>query len=188
MNDLARAAVSQIAASTKLPCSTFVAIWALAKQGKIPSNPLSLSAWRALDPTFYSAVNIEDHSDLWSNIPALQRALGGSYFSTGKVSSSNPAPALEAGKWHIVQRWCGSSGHAYLVYAEGNGSYRIIDSNTNRGLKSATTNKWYTSGCEHAVLTLPSSSGIIKKVAIGAGVGIGSLALLGLIAAIVRKK
>ena len=177
MNAAAQAAVDAIARSAALPCSTFVAIWALARRGLIPLNVLDVNSWRALAPDIFAAINIENHSDLWSGAPAMQALLGGSYEIVPSVGSVNPPPELTPGRWHFVQRWCGGSGHAYLVYANPDGTVRILQSSKTEGFRDTTDTSWYTNGCDLSVLTLPSSH-LVRNILIGAGAGVAGVALL----------
>jgi hypothetical protein len=176
-----QAPVLSIARAQKLPCSVLVAIWAIARQGKFPSNPMSRSAWRALDPELWDEVNIVDHSRPWSGPPALQKVFGGRVQRFGTIRGASPP--LTKNRWYAVQRWCSSqSGHAYLVYVNSDGSYRVIDSSEATGFRDRTLSAWHRDGCDHMVLEFPGRS---TALIVGASIGAGVLSL-GLLWALYR--
>ena len=173
LSDQQADALGTAAGSQNLPCCTFVTIWVLTQRGLIPSDKKSINAWAAMAPStaWWGAANIYDAKKVWSNIAAYKAALGGTEMT---VEASQNAPALEVDRWHIVQKWCWSttpisnscetcqspspgSGHTYLVYANSNGSFRIMDSSSARGLRDK-IDSWFKPGCEYHVLTLPGES------------------------------
>jgi len=166
-------ALGTVAGSQNLPCCVFVTIWVLTQRGLVPSNTKSVDAWAAMAPStaWWGAANIYDAKKVWSNIAAYKAALGGTEIT---VEPDESAPNLEVGRWHIVQKWCWSSspvvnscqtcqspspgsGHTYLVYANSNGSFRIMDSSSSRGFRDK-IDSWFEPGCEYRVLTLPMES------------------------------
>jgi len=172
LSDQQADALGWAAGSQNLPCCTFVSIWVLTQRALIPSDPTSVQAWAAMAPSiaWWGAANIYDAKRIWSNITAYKAALGG----TEMTVDTDYAPELEIGRWHIVQKWCWSdspitnpcqtcqnpspgSGHTYLVYANPNGSFRIMDSSSARGFRDK-IDSWFKPGCEYRVLTLPRES------------------------------
>ena len=139
-------------------------MWAQAYQGRTPppDKLMSVDAWRALNPTLWDDINITDHADPWSGMPAIQKALGGTLKTTGTISTDNPSPGLALGQWTAVQMWCGTpgpdgSGHAFLVYPTRTG-FRVVDSNTARGFRDKVQKSWANKGCAYQLATVPAQS------------------------------
>ena len=118
-----------------LPCCSFVAAWSLWCAGMVPHTIApDLKLWASLGLTYWKLANItsfgSDELDEvllsqkdpreWDSLEAALRLLGGRRALPVLVCASQPAPALEAGRWHIVQRWHHQrrSGHTYLVRAD----------------------------------------------------------------------
>ena len=154
-----------------MACSVFTAIWALNQMGKIPTKSRwpRWQNWQRLDPTFWGKAQLTETSGGGDgsiiNIVAYQEKLGGSYVKYDGNYTSNSAPVLTKGRWHIIQRWTRNpqspeeftTGHTYLVYWDGGENVRYVDSSYTTRYRDfqTTSNKWWTKGSEETVLTLP---------------------------------
>ncbi len=105
------------------PCSSMVAAWLQAVQGRTSD---SWRGWRAIDADLWDAVNIVDPSQPWSGVIAAYMELGDDIAIT-MVAPGGAAPQLRSRCWHVVQRWkhvtddpmTHLGGHAYLVWRDG---------------------------------------------------------------------
>ena len=144
--------VQAFATINKLPCSSFVAAYALDQLGKVPTDPTDIDAWYSLDPELWKIVNLWGGEDLLGsadNIYYLKKKLG------GKIYHVDGPPLPLSNGVYIVQRWCGSQGHSFLLSVKGN-TTTIIDSNTSKGLTFRTVegSDWFLPGCSHTLLHL----------------------------------
>ena len=152
--------LATFATENNLPCSAFVAGFALDQMGLSPTDPTNVDSWYALDPPLWRAVNLwggEDQLGSNSNIHFLQSKLGGSIFEV----DSNP-PSLSNGVY-IVQRWCGPLGHAYLLEVT-NERIIVIDSDTTKGLTFTDKPNWFKPGCRHTLLKLQKKNHLLPKL------------------------
>ena len=155
--------VQQFATANKLPCSSLVAAWVLDRLGQIPKQPKKMDNWFALNRPLWKAINLWDlpvGTD--SNIAQIQSQLGGTIQTVISAGQLNPPPTLRRRHWHIVQRWCGSNGHSFLVHVDGQDNIVVVDSSTTKGLTitEKENSQWYGKGCTLTVLTVPN---ITKK-------------------------
>jgi len=127
--------------------------------GKSPADASDDYSWRSLDKSLWDAVNITDHSQPWSGIPAVQKVFGGVVAQVKGLTTSN-VPRLTPGLWHFVQRWDWSAsppkGHAYFVRALPDGTFRIVQSSLSRGFRDTIESTWTPTGVDVAVVALPT--------------------------------
>ena len=163
-----------------LPCCSFVACWSLCVAGLVGEDiAAELSSWARLDFSYWQLANIvsvsgdeldevlRDEGDgrEWSSLEAALRMLGGRRSLPVVVCASQPAPELEAGRWHIVQRWKwqGLTGHTYLVKADLEGAGVVVVQSSIRHGTRIDEGTWEgaagLSGYRVAVVTLPSFGG-----------------------------
>jgi len=163
-----------------LPCCSFVAAWSLCVAGLVGEDiAAELSAWARLDFPYWKMANIvgvggdeldeclRDEGDdrEWHSLEAALRMLGGRQSVPVVVCASQPAPELEPGKWHIVQRWrwSGITGHTYLVKADMEGPGVVVVQSSIRHGTRIDEGTWEgtagLSGYRVAVVTLPSLGG-----------------------------
>jgi hypothetical protein len=126
-----------------LPCCSFVAAWSLCVAGMVGEDiAADLSAWARLDPKYWALANITtvsgdeldevllDDTDEreWDSLEAALQMLGGRRLLPVVVCAAQPPPTLEAGRWHIVQRWRHDTrvGHTYLVKADLEGTGVVV--------------------------------------------------------------
>jgi hypothetical protein len=163
-----------------LPCCSFVAAWSLVVAGMVGEDIApELRSWARLAPSYWSLANItsfgsdeinevllsEADTREWDSLEAALRLLGGRRSLPVVVCASQPAPELQAGRWHIVQRWKWKAltGHTYLVKAdqEGDGCVVVqssvrLGARTDEGTWSGTAGL---SGYWVGVVTLPHFGG-----------------------------
>lgn len=159
MSAIVQDPVRTYALAGKRACSSLVAVWVLSKMGLVPRDPTNQDAWIALKKPLWLRINLAGPGNLigsFDNLKAIKGALGGSIVIYPSAGKDGPAPVLSPGKWHVVQRWCGNAGHAYLVYYAGGDIVRVVDSNKSVGFRdrSRTLNDWYAYGCSEGVLTV----------------------------------
>ena len=138
-----------------------------------------MSAWARLAPSYWRLANITsvagDELDEvllsdgdereWDSLEAALRMLGGRQVPPVLVSSTEPAPSLEPGRWHVVQRWRNSSrtGHTYLVKADLEGAGVIVVQSSIRLGTRTSEGSWQgaagLSGYRVALVVLPSFGG-----------------------------
>lgn len=150
-------AVRTAGEATKLPCSSLVAVWVIDRMGERPANPGQWKEWSRLNLPLWNDINLTGgSSDLgsWRNLVSIQNELGGTIQTSTDTGITNPPVTLSPDRWHVVQRWCGSSGHTYLIRLV-NGVPVVVDSSTTKGLTIAQKPQWYRKGCTESVLTLP---------------------------------
>lgn len=136
-----------------LPCCSFVAAWSLARAALVPSTqPPVLTAWAGLALSYWKLANItsvsgEELNEVllsdtdpreWDSLEAALRLMGGRRALPVLVCASQPAPDLEADRWHVVQRWHHQrrSGHTYLVRADAEGpGVTVVQSSVRLGYR-----------------------------------------------------
>lgn len=145
----------------KRPCCSLVAVFALARAGRVPSDPTNTDQWFNLDPKAWRRLNLSNEGDLgkYSDLDAAQELLGGSI----ALYEPGQAPVLTAGRVHIFQRWYMNGGklegHAGIVEDAGDpATVRLLDSNTARGYldRPVARGSWRGRGDRVGVLTLPA--------------------------------
>jgi hypothetical protein len=163
-----------------LPCCSFVAAWSLCVAGMVGEDiAADLSAWARLAPSYWAIANIrtvtadeldeclrDDGDDReWDSLEAALRMLGGRRSLPVVACAAQPAPALEPGRWHVVQRWKwqGLTGHTYLVKADLEGPGCVVVQSSIRHGTRIDEGTWEgaagLSGYRVAVVTLPSFGG-----------------------------
>ena len=161
-----------------LPCCSFVACWSLCVAGMVDADiGTKLSYWAHLDFDYWQLANItsfggdeydqvlasDDDDREWDSLEASLQLLGGRRSLPVLVCASQPAPALEPGKWHAVQRWKGRSGHNYLVKADAEGAGVVVVQSSVRLGTRIDEGTWEgtagLSGYRVGVVTLPSFGG-----------------------------
>ena len=129
-----------LAQKDNLPCCTFVACWLLQVSGRVPEAPDNWKSWYRLDPKWWERAKVWDPHDLWSALPAAQDLIGGVLAKMKRVGPEQSAPPLTHGKWHVIQRWRGKSGHTYLAYA--GDTIQIVQSSESKGYRNTDGGSW----------------------------------------------
>ena len=132
--------VIRFARSKPLGCCTFTGAWSLALAGLTPTNPLSVTAWAACEPTEdwweRSQIDLDCYqSRRWSPLLASHDLHGGELHIG--------MPGLTPGRVHLVQDWRPDlgTGHSYLVVPAVDG-WVLADSSTTRGLRIRPLDQW----------------------------------------------
>ncbi len=148
------------------PCTHIAAAWVICLLGRTPSDPESPASWRACAPEVWDAINITDHSRLWSG-PEMVESLASATTLAG-FRDGEP-PRLAVGVWYFVQRWTPDRrvemvngrpkltrgrGHSTLVRPEGLGLFRVIQSSEDEGYRDEVLEEWVPEGFDVAAVPL----------------------------------
>ena len=126
------------------PCTELAASWILGTLYGPPGAGASLTAWRALSPGLWDAIQVVNSAKPWSGPEAVSEATGNAVLRGG---SGNP-PSLSPGRWYYVQRWLPdfSKGHAYMVMRLGERGYRIVQTSALYGYRDDVASSWVKPG------------------------------------------
>jgi len=134
--DNPESATRRLAAAMKLPCCSFVTALMLELEGKAPADPTILGNWNDGDTTDWEVGNLWGKYGHWANLPHP-------YIICAPLAPSQPDFMLQIGFWHEVQVWNKNytKGHNYLLHHTG-GAFRLVDSNTDLGLRERFIECW----------------------------------------------